>query len=271
MNSNNTIIFHPKLLAKFYTFIICCFCLFSAKTQAQPGHRNSAKQVGKDTIYAQNQMIVRNNSKDTLEIAAFKNGKKNGKQQLFYVNGDLNRLAYFKDNLLQGKVEYFAQGTKNPNRIEHYKAFPKEQKSLLHGLYKSFGAKGELLEKTNYKNGLKDRKYELYYNKSVLKEKGKYQENLIVGRKYSYNADGTLIRDENYIVINNPAFQKEITPKSAVNGPKKELPAQPEKLSVLDGKVKYYYSNGQLASDLNFENGKKAGVCREYHQDKAHS
>lgn len=253
------------------TFLISLILLsISSNAIAQPDNFYNYS-TGTDSIFSKNQLIVRNASKDTLEIAKLKNGKKNGKQTLYYNNGDIQRISNFKNGLLNGKVEYYSQGKKDLFRIEHFKAFPKEEISRLHGVYKSFDSKGNLVELTNYKNGSKNGKYELYHNNGKLKEKGTFEDNLNTGSKLYYSADGVLLRDENYIIIDNPKYidhSKRPDVKELSDKEIKEIVNQPKKLSVLNGKAKYYHSNGNISAENSFKNGKKDGLCKEYHQDK---
>src|SRR5690554_3933268 len=259
----NILTFIPKIT--FFTSLI--LLLFSANAIAQPGNFYNYS-TGTDSIFSKSQLIVRNASKDTLEIAKWKNGKKHGKQTLFYNNGDVQRISHFKNGLLNGKVEYFSQGKKDIVQIEHYKAFPKEETSRLHGVYKSFDSRGNLAELTNYKNGTKNGKYELYHNNGKLREKGIFEDNLNIGNKRSYTPEGTLLRDENYIIIDNPKYIDPSKQTRTTNEYIKRIPNEPKKLSVLHGKAKYYHSNGNLSADFTFKNGKKDGLCKEYHQDK---
>src|SRR5690554_4849971 len=174
--------------------------LFSTYAIAQPGNFYNYSS-GTDSIISKNRLIVRNASKDTLEIAKLKNGKKHGKQTLFYNNGEIQRISNFKTGLLNGKVEYYSQGKKDPFRIEHFKAFPKEETTRLHGVYKNFDSKGNLAELTNYKNGSKNGKYELYHNNGKLKEKGTYEDNLNIGNKRYYLSAGTLLRATKLVIV----------------------------------------------------------------------
>lgn len=259
----NILTFIPKIT--FFTSLI--LLLFSANAIAQPGNFYNYS-TGTDSLFSKNQLIVRNASKNTLEIATLKNGKKHGKQTLFYNNGEVQRISNFKNGLLNGKVEYFLQGSRDRFRFEHFKAFPKEEISRLHGLYKSFDSKGNLAELTNYKNGAKNGKYELYHNNGKLREKGTYEDNLNIGNKRSYTADGQLLRDENYIIIDNPKYIEPSKQTRTINEDIKRIPNEPKKLSLLHGKAKYYHSNGNISADFTFKNGNKEGLCKEYHQDK---
>lgn len=251
------------------TFLISLILLsISSNAIAQPDSFYNYSTGTADSIFSKNQLIVRNPSKDTLEIAKLKNGKKNGKQTLFYNNGEVQRISNFKNGLLNGKVEYFSQGKQALIRLEHFKAFPKEETSRLHGVYKSFDSRGNLAELTNYKNGTKNGKYELYHNNGKLREKGIFEDNLNIGNKRSYTPEGTLLRDENYIIIDNPKYIDSPKQTRTTDEDIKRIPNEPKKLSVLHGKAKYYHSNSNISADFTFKNGKKDGLCKEYHQDK---
>jgi len=252
---------------KIILFTSLILLLFSTNLIAQPGNFYNYSS-GTDSIVSKHLLIVRNASRDTLEIAKFKNGKKNGNQTLFYNNGDVQRISNFKNGLLNGKVEYYPQGKKDIVRIEHYKAFPKEETSRLHGVYKSFDSKGNLAELTNYKNGTKNGTYELYHKNGNVREKGTYEDNLNIGNKRTFTNEGMLLRDENYIVIDNPKYIEQSKQIEALSKELKRITTEQKKLSVLHGNVKYYHSNGNSSADFTFKNGKKDGLCKEYYQDK---
>ena len=248
--------------------------LISIPCNAQPGDEFYNRKSQLDTLFVKNQMIVRNASQDTLEIAAIKNGKKNGKQTLFHINGEVDRIAYFKNDLLSGKVEYYRYGSKLPFKIEHYKALSKAGKFVLHGVYKTYHKEKLLTESIFYKNGTKSGKYELYHHNGKLKEQGTFQDNLNIGRKLTYTPEGVMVKDENYVIINNPNFvdnTKKQGEKNEATQKSKEISHQPENLSVLHGKAKYYYSKGSRSAESQFKHGKKKGLCKEYYDDTKNS
>ena len=263
-----------KLSSTLRVLFIAVVALISIPCNAQPGEDFYKLSSKLDTLFVKNQMIVRNAARDTLEVAAIKNGKKNGKQTLFHNNGEVNRVAYFKNDLLSGKVEYYRYGSKFPFKLEHYKALPKEGKSVLHGVYKTYYKEELLTESLLYKDGAKSGKYELYHHNGKLKEKGTFQDNLNIGRKLTYTPEGVLVKDENYVIINNPNFVDNAKKQGEKNGAtqkNKEISHQPEKLSVLHGKAKYYYSKGSRSAEFQFKHGKKEGLCKEYYDDKNNS
>ncbi len=218
--------------------------LFAMTSFAQPGDYPL-----RDTIKENNKMLVLNANKDTLEISETKNGKKHGIQKLFHAGGNLSAIGHFKNGLLFGKKEYF-QMDGSLNLIEHYKAIPNEEKSVLDGVRKAYQNDGLLVEKTNFKNGQKNGQYWLYNPNGTLKEEGKYKNGLSINKKKTYDTNGNLQRDENFILT--------------INGEGKEV-------SVLDGRIRYYYNNGDISQDCNYKKGKKDGICIEYHKNKTNS
>jgi len=249
------------------------FLLFnSLYSFSQPGSKfeNSFRiQAKTDTLFNKKEIIIRNVAKDTIEISGFRNGKLHGKQVLFYGTKDVKKISNYKNGLLNGKVEYFVQNSQQLLRIEHYKAIPKEGKSVLNGKvlinYHNAGISEELI----YKNGEKSGKYTLYHQNGQIKEKGTFQEGLNIGKKNTYANNGNLLRDENFIIIDNPKYIKvyEEGNNDKNESSKKEMQHIPEKLSVLDGRVRYFHYNGLVASDAHYKKGLKEGLSKEYHQN----
>lgn len=258
---------------KYYLLLSTLFFLFEISVFGQPGGSSYFNTQPKDTIFTKNQITVLNSSGDTIEISDFKNGKIHGIQKLFFNNSELRYKADYKNGLLDGKAETFQQNRKSPVKIEHYKSIPAENRSVLDGLSQVFDFEGILLEEINYKNGLKDGKYKLFHSNGKLKQEGTYQNNLDTGRKKTYDANGFILKDENFIIIDNPDFVKLNPSKLPEEIPEKpkSLLNVPEKLSVLNGKVKYYFSEGKISNDLNFKNGLKEGLNKEFYQNQTGS
>ncbi|MCC5917770.1 MAG: hypothetical protein JJU02_10655 [Cryomorphaceae bacterium] len=257
----------PFLFSAF--LVLCAFAAGFAQPTSRP-HQQFTDIRGVDTIFAKKQIIIRDAAKDTVEICGFKNGKKHGVQKLFYGNGDVRVIAKYKNNLLHGEVRVFQQGNTNPLKIEKYKAIPSENRSVLHGKSKTYNFSGTLTEMVRYKNGRKNGKYVFYHNSGNIKEKGKYKDDLNIGRKRMYNNDGNLSRDENYILIDNPRYVEAKSRQTSKNGKplREDISVITKKISVLHGKVTYYFGNGQVFSELRFVEGKKEGMCKEYYQAK---
>lgn len=256
--------------------LILFYLLVGMDAFGQPGgHLPQFNLQPKDTVFSKNKMVVLNASGDTLEISELKNGRKHGVQKLFFNNSELRYRAVFKNGLLNGKVESFQQNRKEPVKIEYYKAIPSENRSVLDGLSQTFDYEGNPVEEINYKNGLKNGKYKFFHPNGRLKQEGTYDDELDTGRKRLYDTNGILLKDENFIVIDNPAY-KELTqnnsalPEEIPNKPK-SISNAPKRISVLHGKVKYYFQSGRISADLNFNKGQKEGLNKEYYDNPTSS
>jgi antitoxin component YwqK of YwqJK toxin-antitoxin module len=252
-------------------FLLFC-SYFSLSQQDKKGQLPFKTVIASDTIFNKKEIIIRNGAKDTLEISDFKNGKLQGKQILFFDNGEIKRIANYKDGLIKGKVEYYVQNNHQIIRVEHFKAIQKDSISVLHGKTTSNYQNGGIREQYIYKNGRKNGKYTIYQQSGNVKEKGKYEEDLNIGNKLTYGNNGNLQKDENYIIIDNPDYKDVIsndeTKANDNSYTRKEIRIEPKKLSVLGGKAKYYYYNGLISADFQFKKGLKDGTCKEYHQDQ---
>lgn len=232
----------------FHYTILISLIIFTMISFAQPGDYQPLQEKG-DTIWNNNKMFVLNATKDTLEISETKNGKKHGVQKLFRGNGNLSAIAHFKNGLLNGKKEYFQMAGER-YLSEQYKAIPKKGTSVLDGVRKVYQNDGLLVDKTHFKNGVKTGNYWVYHTNGTVKEKGKFKNGLNINNKETYDASGVLLRDENFILITNED-EKEV--------------------SVLDGRIKYYYNNSNISFDCYYKEGKKEGLCKEYHKNKTNS
>lgn len=208
----------------------------------------------RDSIYTSKQLIVLNHTKDTLEISDIVKGVVHGTKREYFKNRQLSYIANYKKGLVYGKVVHYHLGKDFPRKIEHYKILGKENKSVLHGIYKTFSVEGKLNEEYNFKNGEKDGGYILYHYNSKIKEKGTYTKGLLSGQVLKYNFSGQLISDNKYKVINNPDYKS----KNESN-----LPA---KISLLHG-IQRTYSNGEIHTEHSFKLGKKDGICKDYFQN----
>lgn len=252
---------------KIFVLISALFSfIFSEFVCAQAVH-DPYFQNKQDTILSKNQMVVRNSKADTIEIASLKNGKKHGKQTLFSNNGKISKISNYRNGLLHGRTDYYEEGFSKIYRTEHYKSYPSANKSDLHGSYAVFSPAGKLVEKYIFQNGRKNGWYTLYHEDDKIREAGYYESDLITGNKKTWSKDGILREDENYIIIPNPLLnptQKNQPGKKNTNLQKAIL----EKISVLHGNTKHFFSDGKLALDHNLKYGKKEGLNREYYENQ---
>ncbi|WP_042491832.1 toxin-antitoxin system YwqK family antitoxin [Aequorivita sublithincola] len=119
-----------------------------------------------------------------------------------------------------------------------------------HGVQKLFYPKGILSSVIHFKNGEKNGRYWLYNPTGNLREKGKFKNGLNINKKKTYDASGILLRNEIYIIETNE---------------------EGKKVSVLDGRIKYYYNNGNISQDYYYKKGKRDGVLKEYNRNKTNS
>lgn len=270
-----------KIQHKFLVLLpfLLFFSVFTFSQQGKNSHLAFKSLSGTDTliqevflggIFNKEIWIIRNPKKDTLEISEVKNGKLHGAKRLLHIDGELKLIANYKKGLLNGKVEYFAQDSQQILRTEHYKAIPEEGISVLHGKVIANYHNGGIKEEFIYKEGFKNGKYTIYQQNGSVKERGKFKDDLNIRNKLTYGNNGNLQRDEHFIIIDNPKYISAIQTQKEKFGESKreEIVHIPEKLSVLDGSVKYYHYNGDISSDLNYLKGEKYGICKEYHQDK---
>lgn len=252
------------MIKRSYTIpIFILLILFAGESIAQPGSRHLKSLPATDrfdTVVEERKIFILNNSRDTIEIADRKNGKIHGIQRTFYNGGNLRTVAEYKNGLLDGKKEHYTPGVGHPIRTEHFKAYPKEDSSRLNGDRTEYDREGKITEHYRYKHGVKQGRYRLYHSDGTLREEGTYEAGLHTGNKRTYQSNGTLLSDEHFIIIRNPDTGKK-------NRSEKLPRPVPEKISVLQGKVKYYFRSGLLYQDLEFEQGKKNGVCKEYFDD----
>lgn len=266
------------------TFFI--FFSFSTMGLSQP-----SIQRGNDTIFNKNEIIVRRLGNDTIEISGWKNGKLNGEQKLFYGNNSLSSITQFKDGKQNGSYKSFHSTNGILISEGTYKYYPKLQQSLLNGKFtRYYSNNGKISEEYSYSQGKRNGKYKRFHPNGNTQEEGFFEDDLLKGTKKTYQLNGIIRTEEQYIIIDNPDYLVQKVPKDSLRvktildeqgtisdgKPKKKTSEDdkyieiapynvPKKLSLLDGKATYYATTGEIQSDLNFKQGKKDGLCIEYH------
>ena len=157
-----------------------------------------------------------------IERTEYKDGKKNGKSEIFYENGNVKQMTIYVDDKKNGKGETFYESGK-PGEIGNYKD------DKLDGKYERFYEDGKVAITTNYKDGKLDGKYEQFF------------------------ADGTPEIIGNYPDGKYEAFYQ---------GGKLKLVGY-NKDGKRDGKWEEFDSNGNLTQSGNFVDGRKDGVWFE--------
>lgn len=266
------------------------FTLIPLFAFAVTGETQPSIQRGNDTIFNKNEIIVRRLGKDTIEISGWKNGKLNGEQKLFYGNNRLSSITQFKDGQQNGIQKTFHSANGILISEGTYKYFPKLKKSLLNGKFtRYYYSDGKVSEEYNYVQGKRNGKYKRIHPNGNLQEEGIFEDDLVKGIKKTYQLNGILRSEEQYIIIDNPDYvvkrvlkdtsqikvwldvtnDTEIKPKKKPSEEDKYIEIAPhnipQKISILNGKSTYYTMTGEIQSALNFKNGKKDGLCIEYY------
>lgn len=120
---------------------------------------------GKQTIYSDNGNVYTSttyrmgiqtdsflhyfsNGKVNVQEWADSNGRKQGLFKVFYENGELSQIGYFKDNHLDDSVKTFYKNG-NPKTLEYYKNGKRE------GIWKYYNELGRITKVETYKNDIK--------------------------------------------------------------------------------------------------------------------
>lgn len=226
-----------KNLYFFYLLLILFKCVQSDMILAQPAISSLV-----DTVLQKGMVTIKNNQDVVIETYQSKDGKKHGMRKKYSNSGNVILEEQYKNDFLHGKkMTYDNFG--NIKTIENYKFLLKENKSVLNGMQERYSNKN-LISTVKYKNGIKEGGYKLFYDNGLLKEEGQYLKNLKTGKNNTYDIYGNLRREENFAVI---------------------IDEQGRAVSVLNGKVRYYFNNNRISSDLIYKSGKKNGLCMEYY------
>lgn len=156
---------------------------------------------------------------------------------------DTIEISDFKNGMKSGEQNLFNLDG-SLKSIAHFK------NDLLNGKKEVFLSDGTFIEKYKYKKGKKHGKYKAYHRNGNLKEEGRFKNDLLIGNRKTYDNQGELVRDENFAIHKN----------------EEGIPT-----SVMEGRNRYYYNNGNISQDLHYKNGKKDGLNKEYHPDKENS
>ncbi|WP_158276102.1 toxin-antitoxin system YwqK family antitoxin [Brumimicrobium oceani] len=225
-----------------------------------------------DTVFIENQIIVLNKEKDTLEITDFMDGKRHGTQHIFFPDRRTETIANYENGLLKGRVEHYRVNTYSSSEVhflyatQNYVPVPEKGYSYLAGKEIIYFENDSIRSFTNYVKGRKNGAFKSFHNNGQLNTHFYYENDQVVGRKLIYSYSGNILHDENYIIYEIPDSLKN-TPHN-----EKRYILEPRginvlsNLSVLHGSAKYYDREGNLRADLNYKEGLKHGLCKEYYE-----
>lgn len=177
---------------------------------------------GLNVIYYKNQIK---------EIGHWKEGKQNGLFQLYTEDGILIDNALFKDGERDGITEQFYNDTGKIRISVNYK------NGILDGEYRIYYPNEKLQAETYYANGELSGEYKEYYENGNIRLTGNYKENLPDGEWKFYLEKGNLQSVVNY------------------------------KAGELNGLKEDYYENGNLWTRQEFKNNIQEGVHEVYYED----
>ena len=177
---------------------------------------------GLNVIYYKNQIK---------ETGHWKEGKQNGLFQLYTEDGILIDHALFKNGERDGLTEQFYNDTGKIRISGNYK------NGILDGEYKVYYPNEKLQAETYYVNGELNGAYIGYYENGNIKLTGNYKENLPDGEWKFYLEKGNLQSIVNY------------------------------KVGELNGLKEEYYENGNLWTRKEFKNSIQEGVHEVYYED----
>ncbi|MAD96084.1 MAG: hypothetical protein CMB99_02040 [Flavobacteriaceae bacterium] len=174
----------------------------------------------------------------------------------FYSSGELMSEGKKIDGKKEGKWQHYYRNGQI-EKIEHYR------KDVLNGTFFSYYENGMLESKGNYKDGKEDGEFLMYFEDGSLAVKATANNGILVGEYIEYHESKKLLKKGTYkdgeevgIWLKNEFYN---------NGNLKY------ELKILDGKMnglcKDYYENGQLRSSGIMANDKPNGDYKAYYSD----
>ena len=191
----------------------------------------------------------------------------NKKYTINYVNGLRDGLfrSFYSDGKLRQTVKYI-----NDEKIGEEKGFYRNGKQkftrtytngLLNGIELNFDRNGKKISKKNWIDNLIIGPYESFYQNGLLKSSTTYNSSGVkYGVYYEYFPSGNMSVKGRYIdgIKQDEVFYYYDTPKNEIKK-KSNL-----KKNIKHGPEIVYFSNGQINSESNFQNGKLRGEYAVY-------
>ena len=171
---------------------------------------------------------IKNIKGNYVEIYSYKNGDLNGLSTVYY-NDEIKEIGHWKDDKQNG-VFYF------------------------------YDKEGILVDKANFKDGMRNGLTEQFYEKTGKKRvKGEYRDNLKIGEWVQYYKNGNLQAKVNYIddELNGEYKEYYENRKLKIEGKyKNNLP---------EGEWRYYSDEKNLLSIIRYKNGMLNGIKKDYY------
>lgn len=196
---------------------------------------------------------------DIKEIGHWKDGKQNGLFQMYTEDGILIDSGTFKNGERDGLTEQFYNDTGKLRVSANYK------NGVLDGEFKVYYPNGNLQGEVTYKNGEMNGEYKEYNENKNIRLSGNYKNNLQDGEWKSYLEDGTLETIINY-------------KDGELNGLKEDYYKngnvwirQEFKNNDLDGVYEVYYENGNPQLKAKIKNGQTVEEQRFNHDGTSYN
>ncbi len=157
---------------------------------------------------------------------------------------------------IQSEVKYFDTGMK---KIREEKML---KNGKIHGLLKRWHDNGMLCEETQYDNGKLNGKQYYYSIYGTVSHEFNFADGLMHGRQTAYHPNGTVMSKMHY--KNGIPCGERVTYYNT--GTLKSLETYTER-GLLTGTSRKWYSNGRLACDGTYIDGKLHGMYFEYNAD----
>lgn len=210
-------------------------------------------------------------------VINYNNGKQDGDAITYYPNGEKESLVRFTNDLPEGKyAEYFDNG-----KLKSEGNFSNGEKT---GLWTTYFIDGTTAKTENYTKGKYDGENISYYTNGKIQARDLYSKGDIDGKSQNYDDDGIIfsetvyergrLRDIKFFdkkgnVISNTTSRngKATISFYDANGILESQGAY-TKEGQADGKFTYYYKNGNVSAEANFNNGKLEGSKIYYYPNK---
>jgi antitoxin component YwqK of YwqJK toxin-antitoxin module len=209
---------------------------------------------------------------------SFEAGKKTGKWQYYYHNGQTKILEYYKDGKTEGEYTgYYDNGalketstykedklnglttTYNPNGTVKSKMTLKD--NILEGVRYNYTSTGMLSTEGEMKNDKYSGYYKSYYATGEINLKCTAADDEINGEAINYYRNGKIKNTGTYTAGKQTGMWKWYDEHG-------KLESEGSYLNDKEtGTWKYYYPDGKLKSESNYENGKLKGLSKSYDED----
>lgn len=208
------------------------------------------KEHGECSIYKLGHLIAKSN---------FKNGKKEGLSQTFYLSGRVEYEMYFKNDLKNGMYKKFYQyhGLKEKG----YHINDKRQ-----GPYIEYYQNGNKKTVCNFKNDKLEGKYIEYHPNKQIHRKCFYKNDNNYGLYETYYDNGQ-IRSKYYTINHQIDDYTHACKRWHKNG-NKDLESRGYRYKFFNTRIlKEWYSNGKIKNIFNMNDNRKHGLYRSWHSN----